>query len=94
LAQQDTSLYQLRTVEVFGKPAEVFASGSRVSTLDSSFVKTYTSGSLADVLQARTPVFLKTYGPAAFPHPPSEARVPPTPLYFGTGSTLVSLLWV
>jgi vitamin B12 transporter len=83
VAQQDTTLYQLRTVEIFGKPAEVFASGSRVSTLDSSFVHTYTSGSLADVLQARTPVFLKTNGPSGIA----------TPSFRGTGATHTAVLW-
>ncbi|MFD2246239.1 TonB-dependent receptor plug domain-containing protein [Pontibacter ruber] len=62
LAQQDTALYHLQGVEIFGKPAEVFAAGSRVSTLDSSYLQTYTSRSLAEALQARTPIYFKTYG--------------------------------
>ncbi|WP_161889959.1 TonB-dependent receptor plug domain-containing protein [Pontibacter russatus] len=62
VAQQDTTLHQLRTVEVFGKPAEVYAAGSRVSALDSSYLSTYASGSLADALQARTPIYFKSYG--------------------------------
>ncbi|TXK26422.1 TonB-dependent receptor plug domain-containing protein [Pontibacter qinzhouensis] len=61
-AQQDTSFYQLKAVEVFGKPAEVFAAGSRVSSLDSSYLRTYTSATLAEALQTRTPLYLKTYG--------------------------------
>ena len=83
LAQQDTAQYQLRTVEVFGQPAEVFAAGSRVSSLDSSFLKTYTSGSLADALQARTPIFLKTYGPSGIA----------TPTFRGTSATHTAVLW-
>ena len=62
VAQQDTSRYELGTVEVFGKPAEVFAAGSRVVSLDSSYLQTYSSASLADALQARTPLYLKSYG--------------------------------
>ncbi|WP_242920839.1 TonB-dependent receptor [Pontibacter liquoris] len=62
LAQQDTTAHELRTVEVFGKPAEVFAVGSRVSQLDSSYLRSHTSSSLADVLQNRTPLYLKSYG--------------------------------
>ncbi|MDO6389364.1 TonB-dependent receptor [Pontibacter sp. BT731] len=81
--QQDTTLYHLRTVEVFGKPAEVFASGSRVTTLDSTFLRTYTSGSLADALQARTPVFLKTNGPSGIS----------TPSFRGTSATHTAVLW-
>lgn len=83
MAQQDTSQYQLRTVEIFGKSAEVFASGSRVSTLDSLFVRTYTSGSLAEVLQARTPLFLKSNGPSGIS----------TPSFRGTGTTHTAVLW-
>ncbi|GAB3541071.1 TonB-dependent receptor plug domain-containing protein [Pontibacter brevis] len=62
LAQQDSAAHKLRTVEVFGKPAEVYAAGSRVSTVDSSYLSTYASSSLADALQARTPIYFKTYG--------------------------------
>ncbi|WP_299705147.1 TonB-dependent siderophore receptor [uncultured Pontibacter sp.] len=83
LAQQDTTVYQLGTVEVFGKPAEVFSSGSRLSTLDSSFTKTYSSGSLAEVLQARTPIFLKSYGASGIS----------TPTFRGTNATHTAVLW-
>ncbi|OKL39002.1 hypothetical protein A3841_03370 [Pontibacter flavimaris] len=62
MAQQDTTQHQLRTVEVFGKPAEVYATGSRVVQLDSAFLSTYSSGSLAEALQARTPIYFKSYG--------------------------------
>lgn len=62
VAQHDSTAHQLRTVEVFGKPAEVYAVGSRVSTVDSSYLSTYASSSLADALQARTPIYFKTYG--------------------------------
>ncbi|MDX5480424.1 MAG: TonB-dependent receptor [Hymenobacteraceae bacterium] len=61
-AQQDSVTHQLRTVEVFGKPAEVYAAGSRVSSIDSSFLRTYASSSLAEALQARTPAYFKSYG--------------------------------
>ncbi len=60
--QQDTALYELQAVEIFGKPAEVYAVGSRISTLDSSYLKTYARLSLAEALQARTPLYLKSYG--------------------------------
>ena len=62
VAQQDTTLHQLRTVEVFGRPAEVYAAGSRVSAVDSSYLSTYAASSLADALQARTPIYFKSYG--------------------------------
>ncbi|MCJ8166873.1 TonB-dependent receptor [Pontibacter sp. E15-1] len=60
--QPDSTVHQLRTVEVFGRPAEVYAAGSRVSAIDSSYLRTYASGSLADALQARTPLYFKSYG--------------------------------
>ncbi|MEJ8757931.1 TonB-dependent receptor [Pontibacter sp. H259] len=61
-AQQDTAAYQLQGIAVFGKPTEVYAAGSRVTTIDSSYLQTYAGSSLADALQARTPVYFKTYG--------------------------------
>ncbi|MHA6246562.1 TonB-dependent receptor plug domain-containing protein [Pontibacter sp. CAU 1760] len=62
VAQQDSTAHRLSMVEVFGKPAEVYAAGSRISTIDSSYLSTYASGSLADALQARTPIYFKSYG--------------------------------
>ncbi|WP_164891174.1 TonB-dependent receptor plug domain-containing protein [Botryobacter ruber] len=62
VAQQDTTHYELGAVEVFGKPAEVYAAGSRVFSLDSSYLQTYSSASLAEALQTRTPLYLKSYG--------------------------------
>jgi len=62
VAQQDTSAYQLQGVSIFGKPAEVYAAGSRVTTIDSSYLQLYNSSSLAEALQARTPVYFKSYG--------------------------------
>jgi len=61
-AQQPAATQQLQTVEVFGKPAEVYAVGSRVTTVDSSFLSTYAGGTLAEALQARTPAYFKSYG--------------------------------
>ncbi|WP_347157177.1 TonB-dependent receptor [Pontibacter chitinilyticus] len=62
VAQQDSAWHQLKTVEIFGRPAEVFAVGSRVSQLDSSYRSTYNAASLAEALQARTPLYIKSYG--------------------------------
>lgn len=83
LAQQDTTRYHLSIVEIFGKPAEVFASGSRVSTLDSTFLRTYASASIADALQTRTPVFLRTNGPSGIA----------VPSFRGTSPTHTAVLW-
>lgn len=62
LAQADTAMHQLKGVEIFGKPAEVYAVGSRVSSIDSSYLHHHASGSLANALQALTPLYLKSYG--------------------------------
>ncbi|SFG92284.1 TonB-dependent receptor plug domain-containing protein [Pontibacter chinhatensis] len=83
MAQQDTTQHQLRTVEVFGKPAEVYAAGSRVVQLDSAFLSTYSSGSLAEALQARTPLYFKTYG----------ASGSSTVAFRGTNASQTAVLW-
>lgn len=82
-AQQDTTLHQLRTVEVFGKPAEVYAAGSRVVQVDSAFLSTYSSGSLAEALQARTPLYFKSYG----------ASGSATVAFRGTNASQTAVLW-
>ncbi len=83
MAQQDTTQHQLRTVEVFGKPAEVYAAGSRVVQVDSAYLSTYSSGTLAEALQARTPVYLKTYG----------ASGSSTVAFRGTNASQTAVLW-
>lgn len=82
-AQQDTTLHRLRTVEVFGKPAEVYAAGSRVVQVDSAFLNTYSSGSLAEALQARTPIYLKTYGASGIS----------SVAFRGTNASQTAVLW-
>ncbi|WP_238395663.1 hypothetical protein [Pontibacter pudoricolor] len=86
-AQQDTAAYQLRSVEVFGKPAEVYAAGSRVTTIDSAYRQTYNSSSLADALQARTPVYFKSYGVSGLSSVSFRGQMPLKQQYSGTGST-------
>ncbi len=84
LAQQpDTTRHQLRTVEVFGKPAEVYAAGSRVVQLDSSYLSTYASGSLAEALMARTPIYFKSYGVSGIS----------TVAFRGTNASQTAVLW-
>ncbi|MEJ8801035.1 TonB-dependent receptor plug domain-containing protein [Pontibacter sp. H249] len=85
LAQQqpDAAGHQLRTIEVFGKPAEVYAAGSRVVQLDSSYLSTYASGSLAQVLQAHTPLYFKTYGASGIS----------TVAFRGTNASQTAVLW-
>ncbi|MCX2738456.1 TonB-dependent receptor plug domain-containing protein [Pontibacter anaerobius] len=83
VSQQDTTQHQLLTVEVFGKPAEVYAAGSRVVQVDSAFLSTYSSGSLAEALQARTPIYFKSYG----------ASGSSTVAFRGTNASQTAVLW-
>ncbi|MBO0357116.1 TonB-dependent receptor [Hymenobacter sp. BT186] len=57
------SVQQLPNVRVEGVKLSRFAVGSRVLTLDSAALAPYRTGSLTDVLSARTPLYLKNYGP-------------------------------
>ena len=82
-AQQDTAQYELRVVEIFGKPAEVYAVGSRVVSLDSAFLQANSSRSLTDALQQRTPIYFKTYGASGI----SSVS------FRGTGATHTAVLW-
>ncbi|WP_460880387.1 TonB-dependent receptor plug domain-containing protein [Pontibacter rugosus] len=83
LAQQDTSAYQLRTVEVFGNPTEVYTVGSKVAYIDSTFLSTYSSSSLADALQARTLLYFKSYGPSGIS----------SVAFRGTNASQTAVLW-
>nr|WP_255481186.1 TonB-dependent receptor [Pontibacter sp. Tf4] len=83
IAQQDTTAYELRPVDVFGKPAEVYAAGSRVTTIDSSYLQIYSTTSLATALQARTPVYFKSYGVSGL----SSVS------FRGTGASQTAVLW-
>ncbi|TGE21873.1 TonB-dependent receptor [Hymenobacter aquaticus] len=62
-ARAITRLQQLPTVRVQGSRPGRFAVGSRVMALDSAVLGQYRAGTLADVLLAQTPVYLKNYGP-------------------------------
>ncbi|GHA69570.1 TonB-dependent receptor [Pontibacter akesuensis] len=83
VAQQDTSSYHLGIVEIFGKPTEVYTVGSRVTQVDSAFLSTYSSGSLADALQARTPLYFKSYGASGIS----------SVAFRGTNASQTAVLW-
>lgn len=82
-AQTDTASYQLKAVEIFGKPAEVFAVGSKVTSLDSSYLHAYASASLAEALQARTPIYFKSYGVSGIS----------TVSFRGTNASQTAVIW-
>jgi vitamin B12 transporter len=81
--QQDTTSYNLKVVDVFGKPTEAYAVGSRVTYLDSTYLSTYTSASLAEALQARTPIYFKTYGTSGIA----------STAFRGTNASQTAVLW-
>ncbi|MDF7813074.1 TonB-dependent receptor [Hymenobacter sp. YC55] len=57
------SVQQLPNVRVPGVRLSRFAVGSRDLTLDSTALAPYRSGTLTDALSARTPLYLRNYGP-------------------------------
>ncbi|OGX84243.1 hypothetical protein BEN47_16445 [Hymenobacter lapidarius] len=62
-ARLSQRLLRLPEVRVRAIGPERFAVGSRRLELDSAVLAQYRGGNLADVLQARTPIALKNYGP-------------------------------
>ncbi|QHJ08866.1 TonB-dependent receptor [Hymenobacter busanensis] len=59
----DTARHVLPTVQVQAARPAKYAAGSRFTSLDSTALAAYQGGTVADVLSARTPLHLKTYGP-------------------------------
>lgn len=70
-------------MEVFGKPIEAYSVGSRVTHLDSTYLRTYSSASLADALQARTPLYFKSYGASGIS----------SVAFRGTNASQTAVLW-
>jgi vitamin B12 transporter len=54
--------HNLAEVQIMGQHHPRFTIGSRETHLDSAYLQVNNAASLADVLQSRTPVYLKTYG--------------------------------
>ena len=54
--------HRLPAVQVAGSPPARYAVGSRVLPLDSAALSQFWSGTLADALAARTPIYFKNYG--------------------------------
>ncbi|MGV3586161.1 MAG: TonB-dependent receptor plug domain-containing protein [Adhaeribacter sp.] len=83
-AQTDSLRGQdLREVQVFGQPVTRYAAGSRVTTLDSAFLHLQNNSTLAEVLQFRTPIYLKTYGQGMLA----------TAAFRGTSASQTAVLW-
>ncbi|GEO02529.1 TonB-dependent receptor [Adhaeribacter aerolatus] len=83
-AQTDSlSGKDLREVQVFGRPITRYAAGSRVTTLDSTFLQLQNSSTLAEALQFRTPIYLKSYGQSMLA----------TAAFRGTSASQTAVLW-
>ena len=85
LAQQSDSLSQqaLQEVTIHAQKPETFAAGSRHTILDSALLSNNLSGTLADILQNRTPIYLKTYGQGQLS----------TVSFRGTSASHTAVLW-
>ncbi|RTQ53252.1 TonB-dependent receptor [Hymenobacter gummosus] len=59
----DTSRRVLPTVQVQALRPARYAAGSRFTSLDSAALAPYRSSTVAEALSARTPLYLRTYGP-------------------------------
>ncbi len=84
LAQEDTLQHiQLEEVEIIGRLSERFLAGSKVQTLNSQALKQYASSNLADLLQAESAIYIKTYGNGQLG----------SVAFRGTGASHTALLW-
>jgi vitamin B12 transporter len=77
------STRQLAEIPVYGRRIEQFATGSRLSSLDTNLIQSYNSASMADVLRRQHPIFIKSYGSA----------MSATPGFRGTSATQTAVLW-
>jgi iron complex outermembrane receptor protein len=59
----DTARRVLPTVQVQALRPTRYAAGSRITSLDSVALAPYQTGTVADALAARTPLYIKNYGP-------------------------------
>lgn len=83
-AMPDTLTGQnLREVQVIGQHSAQFTLGTRKTTLDSTYLQVNNANSLADVLQARTPIYVKTYGNGMLS----------TVSFRGTSASQTAVLW-
>ncbi|UYZ58864.1 TonB-dependent receptor [Hymenobacter latericus] len=62
-APPDTARHVLPAVQVQAQRPTRYAAGSRFTVLDSAALVPFKSASVADALSARTPLYLRTYGP-------------------------------
>jgi vitamin B12 transporter len=82
-AQDSTAAITLDEVEVFGEKTAQFAVGSRITNIDSITIRNFNAGSLADILQMRSPLHIKSYGQGMLS----------TVSFRGTGAEHTAVIW-
>ncbi len=81
---QDTlSTVNLEEIRITGTPYQKYAAGSKIQRIDSALFASQISGSLAGLLQAATPVYIKEYGSGML----SSIS------FRGTGASHTAVLW-
>ena len=73
----------LREVQIIGQHSADHTIGTRKTTLDSAFLQLNTGSTLAEVLQTRTPIYIKTYGNGMLS----------TVSFRGTSASQTAVLW-
>src|SRR5688572_15081807 len=78
---QDT--IPLEQVEVYAPALDRFAQGQKVVNFDSKLLETYSARSLGDLLQEKSPVFVRQYG----------AGMLASPSFRGTSAGHTAVFW-
>ncbi|KAA9333810.1 TonB-dependent receptor plug domain-containing protein [Adhaeribacter soli] len=74
---------QIKEVQITARRPETFAPGSRQTVIDSAFLENNNAGNLADILQHRTAVYVKSYGSGQLA----------TLAFRGTSASHTAVLW-
>lgn len=83
IAQNTLDTVKLAEVTVYGISAKNYTSGSKTHVIDSASIQLYGTASLAEVLGAVSPVFIRSYGNGMLA----------SPSFRGTSANHTSILW-
>jgi vitamin B12 transporter len=78
-----TAAITLDEIKVFGKKPAQYAVGSRITNIGSTTLNRFNASSLADILQLRTPLHIKSYGQGMLS----------TVSFRGTGAAHTAVIW-
>lgn len=83
-AQEDSlGTIALKEIEVIGQIPQAFLAGSKVQTINASFIEQYNSSNLADLLQNVSAIYIKSYGNGQLG----------SVAFRGTGASHTAVLW-